>query len=89
MQHVDQVVEDFIAYCASQSGSIDWPAIYDGMCRAAARKSFRGMGYAELREAGIYLDIFELHRTCQLVQAVRQNLEPHTGQVDTISTPEA
>jgi hypothetical protein len=43
------------------------------MCRSAAKKRFRGLGYIELRELGLALDLDSLDATAILVDAVLKN----------------
>lgn len=62
-------LHEFILSCARRAG-IHWPDLYDEMCRSAAKKRFRGLGYHELRELGLALDLDGLDTTANLVDAV-------------------
>jgi hypothetical protein len=62
-------LHEFVLHCAGRAGS-HWPDLYDEMCRAAAKRRFRGLGYTELRELGLALDLDSLDATANLVDAV-------------------
>ena len=62
-------LHEFILSCAHRAGN-HWPDLYDEMCRTAAKKKFRGLGYLELRELGLALDLDSLDTTSTLVDAV-------------------
>ncbi|PPD58065.1 hypothetical protein [Dehalogenimonas etheniformans] len=65
-------LHEFILSCAHRAGS-HWPDLYDEMCRSAAKKRFRGMGYPELRALGLALDLDSLDTTADLVDSVLKN----------------
>ena len=58
-------VLDFIRYCYRRRG-IGWPELYDEMCAAAARGSYRGMDYDALALLGIGFSLEELPRLAAL-----------------------
>ena len=62
-------LHEFVLLCAGRAGH-DWPDLYDEMCYTAARKKYRGLGYAELRELGLPLDLNGLDTTAALVDSV-------------------
>ena len=62
-------LREFILACAHRAGN-HWPDLYDEMCASAAKKKFRGLGYAELRELGLPLDLDSLDTTANLVDTV-------------------
>ncbi len=62
-------VLEFIRHCYRRRG-IGWPELYDEMCAAAARGSYRGMDYDALAELGIGFSITELPRLAALAQRV-------------------
>ena len=69
MEPFDPVACEFIRFCASRRGT-EWPTLYDEMCRVAGGRRFKGLGYPELRKAGIGLGLGDLDRTYRLVEAV-------------------
>jgi hypothetical protein len=62
-------LHEFILSCARRAGN-DWPDLYDEMCRSAAKKKFRGLGYLELKELGLALDLDSLDATANMVDTV-------------------
>jgi hypothetical protein len=62
-------LHEFVLHCARRVGN-DWTDLYDEMCRAAARRQYRGLGYTELRELGLALDLVSLDATAALVDDV-------------------
>jgi hypothetical protein len=68
MGQAENIPYEFARYIASQvSRDTPWTHVYDEMCRVARSRSFRGMGYAELSDAGVSLSIMGLDRICQLL----------------------
>jgi hypothetical protein len=62
-------VLEFIRYCYRRRG-YGWPELYDEMCAAAARGSYRGMDYDQLAALGIGFSLGELPRLAALAQRV-------------------
>lgn len=62
-------LHEFVLHCARHAGT-QWTDLYDEMCHSAARRKFRGLGYAELRELGLSLDLDSLDATAALVDTV-------------------
>ena len=62
-------LHEFVLACARRAGH-DWTDLYDEMCRVAARRQYRGLGYAELRDLGLALDLGSLDATAALVDDV-------------------
>jgi hypothetical protein len=68
MSQAENIPYAFACYIASQvSRDTPWTRVYDEMCRVARSRSFRGMGYAELSDAGVSLSITGLDHICQLL----------------------
>jgi hypothetical protein len=63
------VAIDFIAFCFARR-SVEWPSLYDEMCFVAGNRLFKGLGYAELREAGLDLTLGGMGRTSRLATEV-------------------
>lgn len=68
-EQIAQVAIDFIAYCYERRGA-GWPVLYDEMCYAASKRLYRGLGYEELKEAGLDFTLMGLARTSRLVNEV-------------------
>ena len=62
---------EFVRFCYRRR-RVPWPEIYDDMSAVAARRLFRGWGFAELAEQGIAFTIAELPRLAALVDRVVQ-----------------
>lgn len=62
-------VLEFIRYCYRRRG-YGWPELYDEMCGAAARGSYRGMDYEQLDRLGIRFSLGELPRLAALSEQV-------------------
>lgn len=61
MSDVNQkTLRDFVLFCFERR-PVAWPSLYDEMCYVAGHKLFRGMGYEELREAGLDFTLVGLH----------------------------
>jgi hypothetical protein len=66
---IAQVAIGFISFCFSRR-SVEWPFLYDEMCYVASNRLYRGMGYEELREAGLDLTLGGLVRTSWIANEV-------------------
>ena len=69
MEVVNPVARDFILFCTHRNHK-EWPALYDEMCWVAGRRLFRGLGYAELRKAGISLGLTRIEDTIRMVDTI-------------------
>jgi len=78
MSEADSVAFEFACYIAARMPrNTPWPYVYDEMCRVARSRSFHGMGYAELSDAGVSLSITGLDRICQLLDlAWERSVDP-------------
>jgi hypothetical protein len=72
-EKIAQVAIDFIVFCFERKGA-DWPVLYDEMCFVASKKLYRGLGYEELKEAGLDFTLAGLARTSRLVNEVTKRL---------------
>lgn len=68
-ERIAQVAIDFITFCFERRG-VEWPSLYDEMCYVAGNRLYRGLGYEELREAGLDFTLGGLGRTSRLVKEV-------------------
>ncbi|MGI2336376.1 MAG: hypothetical protein ACRKGH_07035 [Dehalogenimonas sp.] len=67
-------LHEFVLHCAARAGH-DWLDLYDEMCRTAARRKYRDLGYSELRAMGLPLDLNGLDTTAALVEQVLRPTE--------------
>lgn len=72
---IAQVAIDFIAFCFERRAA-GWPDLYDEMCYVASKRLYRGLGYEELREAGLDFTLAGLARTSRLTNEVTRRMRP-------------
>lgn len=70
---IAQVAVDFIAFCFERRG-VGWPDLYDEMCYVAGKRLYRGLGYEELKEAGLDFTLAGLARTSRLTNEVTKRM---------------
>lgn len=68
-ERIAQVAIDFITFCFERRGA-GWPSLYDEMCYVAGNRLYRGLGYEELREAGLDFTLGGLGKTSRIVNSV-------------------
>jgi len=64
---------EFIAFCF-QRRSVEWPQLYDEMCYVAGNRLYKGLGYDELREAGLDFTLSGLARTSRVAAEVTRSM---------------
>ena len=69
METCNSVARDFILFCVNRHNK-EWPALYDEMCWVAGHRLFRGLGYTELRDAGLSLSLTNIEDTIRMVDTV-------------------
>ena len=69
MGEINPVVKDFILFCIQRQGA-GWPALYDEMCRVAGSRTFRGLGYNELKTLGLSFGLTDIGKTIRLVDTI-------------------
>ena len=72
-ERIAQVAIDFIAFCFERRGA-EWPVLYDEMCYVAGKRLYRGLGYEELKDAGLDFTLAGLARTSRLTNEVTKRL---------------
>lgn len=72
-ERIAHVAIDFIAYCFERR-AVEWPQLYDEMCFVAGNRLFKGLGYEELREAGLDLTLSGMSRTSRLASEITKQL---------------
>ena len=70
---IAEVAIDFIAFCFKRR-SVPWPQLYDEMCFVAGNRLYRGLGYEELREAGLDLTLVGIPRTSRIANEVTREM---------------
>jgi hypothetical protein len=64
---------DFIRFCYERDRR-EWPRLYDEMCLVASRRLYRGLGYGELKDAGIDLTFSGMTRLAKISREVTREL---------------
>src|ERR1700704_2773668 len=64
---------EFIAFCF-QRRSVGWPQLYDEMCYVAGNRLYKGLGYEELKEAGLDFTLSGLARTSRVTAEVTRSM---------------
>ena len=77
-ERIAQVAIDFIAFCFERRGA-EWPVLYDEMCYVAGKRLYRGLGYEELKDAGLDFTLGGLGKTSRLVNDVTRHARPGHG----------
>jgi len=64
---------DFITFCFKRR-SVEWPQLYDEMCFVAGNRLYKGLGYDELKEAGLDFTLVGLGKTSRIANAVTREM---------------
>lgn len=64
---------DFITFCY-QRDRREWPRLYDEMCYVASKRLYRGLGYDELKDAGVDLTFSGMARMSRIAKEVTREL---------------
>jgi len=64
---------DFITFCY-QRDRREWPRLYDDMCYVASKRLYRGLGYDELKDAGVDLTFSGMARISRIAKEVTRQL---------------
>lgn len=70
---VADVAIEFIAFCY-QRDRREWPRLYDEMCLVAGKRLYRGLGYAELKDAGVDLTLNGMTKLSRIAKEVTREL---------------
>jgi hypothetical protein len=68
----DMAIE-FIAFCYERNRR-EWPKLYDEMCHVASKRLYRGLGYDELKDAGVDLTFTGMTRLSRIAKEVTRQL---------------
>lgn len=72
-ERVAALAIEFIAFCF-QRRSVGWPQLYDEMVYVAGNRLYKGLGYDELKEAGLDFTIPGLARTSRVTVEVTRSM---------------
>ncbi len=72
-ERIAQVAIDFITFCFKRR-AVEWPLLYDEMCYVAGNRLYRGLGYEELREAGLDFTLVGLAKTSRITNEVTRRM---------------
>lgn len=64
---------DFIAFCYERNRR-EWPRLYDEMCYVASKRLYRGLGYDELKDAGVDLTFSGMARLSTISKEVTRQM---------------
>lgn len=64
---------EFIAFCYRQNHR-EWPRLYDEMCYVASKRLYRGLGYDELKDAGVDLTFTGMTKLSRIAKEVTREL---------------
>lgn len=72
-EHVADMAIEFIAFCFERSQR-EWPRLYDEMCYVASKRLYRGLGYDELKDAGVDLTFSGMAKMSRTAKEVTRHL---------------
>jgi len=64
---------EFVAFCY-QRDQREWPRLYDEMCYVASKRLYRGLGYDELKDAGVDLTFSGMTKMSKIAREVMRQL---------------
>lgn len=70
---VADVAIEFIAFCY-QRNRREWPRLYDEMCYVASKRLYRGLGYDQLKDAGVDLTFSGMTKLSRISKEVTRQL---------------
>lgn len=70
---VAEMAIEFTAFCYRRKQR-EWPRLYDEMCYVASKRLYRGLGYDELKDAGIDLTFSGMTRMARIAREVTRQL---------------
>lgn len=70
----------FIAFCFERSQR-EWPRLYDEMCYVASQRLYKGLGYDELRDAGVDLTFTGMTKMSRVAKEVARELRTRRGEL--------
>ncbi|OGN86734.1 MAG: hypothetical protein A3G84_06790 [Chloroflexi bacterium RIFCSPLOWO2_12_FULL_71_12] len=71
-QIADTAIE-FIAFCFERSQR-EWPKLYDEMCNVASKRLYKGLGYDELKDAGVDLTFSGMAKMSRIAREITREV---------------
>jgi hypothetical protein len=72
-ERIAALAVEFIVFCFRRR-SVEWPLLYDEMCYVAGNRLYKGLGYEELKEAGLDFTLVGLAKTSRLANEVTRRM---------------
>ena len=72
-ERIAALAVEFIAFCFKRR-SVGWPQLYDEMAYVAGNRLYKGLGYDELKEAGLDFTLSGLARTSRVNAEVTRSM---------------
>lgn len=72
-ERIAALAVEFIEFCFRRR-SVGWPQIYDEMCYVAGNRLYKGLGYDELKAAGLDFTLSGLARTSRVTSEVTRSI---------------
>ena len=72
-ERIAALAVEFIAFCFKRR-SVGWPQLYDEMAYVAGNRLYKGLGYDELKEAGLDFTLSGLARTSRVTAEVTKSM---------------
>lgn len=72
-ERIAALAVEFITFCFNRR-AVGWPQIYDEMCYVAGNRLYKGLGYEELRAAGLDFTLSGLARTSRVTAEVTRSM---------------
>ncbi len=78
-QIADGAIE-FIAFCFERSQR-EWPKLYDEMCNVASKRLYKGLGYEELKDAGVDLTFSGMTKMSRIAKEVTREMRSRRSEL--------
>jgi hypothetical protein len=78
-QIADGAIE-FIAFCYERSHR-EWPKLYDEMCNVASSRLYKGLGYDELKDAGVDLTFSGMTKMSRIAREVTREMRSRRSEL--------
>lgn len=78
-QIADAAIE-FIAFCFERSER-EWPKLYDEMCNVASKRLYKGLGYEELKDAGVDLTFSGMPKMSRIAKEVTREVRSRRSEL--------
>lgn len=72
-EQIADMAIDFIRFCYERDRR-EWPRLYDDMCNVASKRLYLGLGYDELKDAGVDLTFTGMAKMSRIAREVTRQL---------------